>query len=90
MGIGFVTYDVQPGLINANFWGAGPIGLDDDSRQTVAEPFSIRDSFEVHKRSLFSAKNFALQPRNKSEILKDYALVAYDTKLRNHRDEHGC
>lgn len=90
VGIGFVTYDVEPGLIRANFWGAGPEGLDDASRQTVSEPFSIRDSFEVHKRSFLAAKNYALQPRDKSEILKNYALVAYDTKLRNHRDEHGC
>ncbi|SFL92872.1 purple acid phosphatase family protein [Marinobacter zhejiangensis] len=90
VGIGFVTYDVEPGRIRANFWGAGPEGLDDSSRQTVTEAFSIRDSFEVHKRSLLSAREHAVLPRDKSEILKNYALVAYDTKQRNHRDEHEC
>lgn len=90
VGIGFVTYDVAPGVIRGNFWGAGPVGLDDESRQIVNEDFEIRDSFEVRKRSLASIKSAALMPREPKILLKDYSMIAYHTKLRNHKDEHGC
>lgn len=90
VGIGFVTYSVEPGLIRGNFWGAGPAGLDDDSRQTIDEGFQIRDSFEIKKRPIASIKSAALMPRDPKTVLKDYSMIAYDTKLRNHKDEHGC
>lgn len=90
VGIGFVTYDVAPGVIRGNFWGAGPVGLDDESRQIVNEDFEIRDSFEVRKRSLASIKSAAVMPRDPKILLKDYSMIAYHTKIRNHRDEHGC
>ena len=90
VGLGFATYDVEPGLIKANFWGAAPQGLEDEDRQTVTEPFSIRDTFEVKKRSFLSIRSAAVTPREPSEILENFSMVAYHTRLRNHRDEHGC
>jgi hypothetical protein len=91
VGIGFVSYDVEPGVIKANFWGASPEGLEDEKRQIVSEPFSIRDTFEVKKRSLLDIQSAAVEPRKPDVLLKDYELVAKSTKRRNyaHDKEHG-
>lgn len=89
IGLGFVSYDVEPGVIKANFWGAAPEGLEDEKRQIVSEDFSIRDTFEVKKRSLLSIQSAALEPRKAEEILKDYDAIARNTKIRNDNHHHG-
>ena len=83
VGIGLVHYQVEPGRITGEFWGAAPEGLEDENRQTVTGPFQPRDRFVVEKRGLLACRDCALPARSPAELLADYPDVVAHTRRRN-------
>ncbi len=92
VGIGLVHYQVEPGRITGEFWGAEPEGLEDEKRQTVTGPFRSRDRFVVEKRAHLACLECARPARPAADLLRDYPAIVAHTRERNRRhlaEEHG-
>ena len=92
VGIGLVHYQVEPGRITGEFWGAAPEGLEDDKRQTVTAPFQLEDRFVVEKRDHLACLDCVRPARPASRLLRDYPQIVAHTRERNRLhmiEEHG-
>ena len=89
-GIGYVKYDVEPGKIKAQYFGAPPLSRSEEGRSQSTGIFELVDEFTLTARPKIACQNCALPPRSSDELLKDYELIATNVRMRNHKVSHGC
>ena len=83
IGLGLATYEVSPGRITGTFHGAAPEGDEGEALQTVLEPFAVRDTFTIERRSLAACEQCALPPRDPDVLLRNFPLIVHHTRMRN-------
>lgn len=90
IGLGLATYEVSPGKITGAFHGAMPEGDEGEALQTVLEPFSVRDTFTIERRSLAACKECALPPRDPDVLLRNFPMIVHHTRMRNRLALEHC
>ncbi|MBZ2188507.1 metallophosphoesterase family protein [Alcanivorax sp. JB21] len=90
IGLGLATYEVSPGKITGAFHGAAPVGDEGDALQTVVEPFSVRDTFSIERRSLAACEQCALPPRDPEVLLRNFPMIVHHTRMRNRLAFEHC